>query len=207
MIDIHNHVLFDVDDGVKTLEESIKILKEYNSHGIKYVVLTPHVNHPTIKTDTSVISNHYASLTEASKNIGVNIFLGCELYLTPRADKFIPILDRFLLVELDTLTYPLYLFDKIFDLQLEGYEIILAHVERYQWLKENRRVLKKLKDMNVYFQMNINSTKEDNFFLKEGLIEFIATDYHGSERSTINWEMFKKYQDLIEKSMKILKIK
>jgi len=53
--------------------------------------------------------------------------------------------------------YPLYLFDQIFELQLSGYDVILAHVERYQWLSENRYVIDKLKDMNVYFQMNINT--------------------------------------------------
>jgi len=50
MIDIHNHVLFAVDDGSESLEESIEMLREYKRNGVEIVVFTPHLNHPMFKT-------------------------------------------------------------------------------------------------------------------------------------------------------------
>jgi protein-tyrosine phosphatase len=65
-------------------------------------------------------------------------------------------------------------------------------------------VLKKLKNMNVYFQMNVNSLVPKDFFLKNGYVDFVATDYHGQDREKINWDNFRKYRDLVEKGRKIL---
>ncbi|ODN30980.1 tyrosine-protein phosphatase [Fervidobacterium thailandense] len=206
MLDIHCHVLFGVDDGVETLDESLQILNEYKKNGVDCIVLTPHICHPTVKSDPVKIRENFNVLLNESAQIGVKLFLGSELYLTPRPGNFIPIRDRFVLVELDTINYPLYLFDTIFQLQLDGYEVILAHVERYQWLRENARIIRKLKDMNVYFQMNLDSIETDKFYMKEGYVEFLGTDYHGTKRGTINWNAFKRYKELIERSKKILNI-
>lgn len=206
MYDIHNHILFGVDDGVETLEESIEILEDYKRHGIDFVVFTPHVNHPTVKSDIQKIKQHFQILKEECNRIGIRCELGSELYLKPKFQDFIPILDRFVLVELDTLNYPLYLFDQIFELQLEGYDVILAHVERYSWLENNRHVVRKLKEMNVYFQMNISALDKKNYFIKNDYVDFIATDYHGVKRGKLDWERLKDYKSLIEKGHRILRL-
>jgi protein-tyrosine phosphatase len=207
MFDMHNHILFGVDDGLDTIEESIETLKEYNENGINTVFFTPHVNHPTVKTDIEKIKEHYEILKEKANEIGITTYLGSELYLGPnKNDGFIPLKDYFVLIELPTTIYPMYLLDKIFDLQLEGYEIILAHVERYQWLKDNEALIDKLKTMNVYFQMNLEYIENDNYFIPNNLIEFLATDYHGKKRKPIDFNLFEKYYEIMEKGKKILKI-
>lgn len=207
MIDIHNHVLFAVDDGSESLEESIEMLREYKRNGVEVVVFTPHVNHPMFKNDVETIKKNYDILNEECKKMGIYALLGSEVYLTPNIKDVIPINDRFVLVEVNVSTYPMYLYDKIFDLQLEGYDIILAHVERYAWLKSDAGILKKLKDMNVYFQMNVNSVKDDKFFLKNGYIDFLATDYHGKKRGAVDWEVFKTHKEMFEKTVKMLGLK
>jgi protein-tyrosine phosphatase len=206
LYDIHNHILFGVDDGIETLEESVEVLKEYKSQGVELVVFTPHINHPNVKTDLFRIKEHYEILKSGCERIGIRCELGSELYLKPKFPEFFPILNRFVLIELDTMIYPLYLFDQIFELQLSGYDVILAHVERYQWLSENTYVIDKLKDMNVYFQMNINTLDSKNYYIKNGYIDFIATDYHGKKRSEIDWEKWKKFDEITKNGMKILKI-
>ena len=204
MIDVHNHVLFGVDDGIKTFEEAVRALSEFQKNGVEFVIFTPHLGHPGIESNMETIRRNYETLSEECKKLKIACTLGSEVYLTPRTQNIIPILDRFVLVELDTVNYPMYLLDKIFELQLGGYDVILAHVERYSWLRQNERVLNKLKDMNVYFQMNVNSLDPKNFFLKNGYIDFIATDYHGEDREKINWDNFRKYRDLVERGRKIL---
>ncbi|NUU99633.1 hypothetical protein XO12_05810 [Marinitoga sp. 1154] len=206
MFDIHNHIL-PVDDGLKTIEEAIETLKEYKENGIETVFFTPHINHPTVKTDIEKIKESYEKLQPYCEEIGIKTNLASELYLQPNKNMgFIPLKDYFILIELPTKIYPMYLIDKIFDLQLEGYEIILAHVERYQWLQDNEKLIEKLKTMNVYFQMNLEYLEKDKYYLKNDLIDFIATDYHGKKRGPIDFSLFKKYENIIEKGKKILKL-
>ncbi len=208
MIDIHTHILYNVDDGIETLEESLEMLKKYKDSGVRYIIATPHIGHPKIKTDIDVIQQNFEILRLEAEKFGVKLFLGSELYLLPgRNRKYIPILDRFVLVEFDTLNFPLYLFNEIFELQLSGYDVILAHVERYEWLNRNDKVIDKLKSMNVYFQMNFESIENDKYFLKNGYIDFLATDNHGKKRSEIDWSVFKKYNSFFENTLKIMKLK
>ncbi|WP_448522502.1 CpsB/CapC family capsule biosynthesis tyrosine phosphatase [Pseudothermotoga sp.] len=204
MIDVHNHILFGADDGIRTFEEAVQALREFQKNGLEFIVFTPHLGHPGIESNLETIRRNYEALNEECKKMKIACALGSEVYLAPRTQNIIPILDRFVLVESDSVNYPMYLLDKIFELQLNGYDVILAHVERYSWLRQNERVLNKLKDMNVYFQVNVNSLDSKNFFLKNGYVDFIATDYHGDDRERINWDNFRKYRDLVEKGRKIL---
>ncbi|SHH28535.1 CpsB/CapC family capsule biosynthesis tyrosine phosphatase [Thermosipho atlanticus] len=205
MLDMHTHILPAVDDGIKTEEEAFLVLEEYKKKGINIVVFTPHVNHYSVKTSIEKISDTYKRLKPKFDEIGVKTFLGSEIYLTEKVEKFIPINDYFLLLELPRDVYPMYLLDKIFEFQLEGYEIILAHVERYKWLKDNELLIDRLKTMNVYFQMNFEAIESDNYFLKNSLIDFLSTDCHGN-LSEIDFSFFEKYKDIFEKSMEILNL-
>ncbi|SHF00112.1 protein-tyrosine phosphatase [Marinitoga hydrogenitolerans DSM 16785] len=206
-IDVHNHILPGVDDGLKTMKESLEILREYKKNNVDTVFFTPHINHPTVKTDIEKIKKSYDELKPYCDEVGIKSYLASELYLQPNNNKsFIPLKDYFVLIELPTKVYPMYLLDKIFELQLEGYEVILAHVERYHWLQENEELIERLKTMNVYFQMNLEYVEKDDYFLKNDLIEFIATDYHGEKRGKIDYSLFEKYKDIVEKEKKILKI-
>lgn len=206
MLDVHTHILPGVDDGIESEEEALSVIQEYKNNGVEKIVFTPHLNHPTVKTDIEKIYNTYERLKPKFEEIGVKTYLGSEIYLTPKVDKLIPINERFLLLELPTESYPIYLLDKIFELQLEGYDIILAHVERYRWLKDNEPVIDRLKTMNVYFQMNFESIKNDNYYLKNSLVEFLATDYHRN-RNNLDFSLFEKYREIIEKELEILKLK
>ena len=84
MIDIHNHLLFGIDDGAKTLDESIDVLRDMEKYGYKSIILTPHY----IKD-----SNYSAPAKENYKrlkilkeeliknNININLYLGNEIYI------------------------------------------------------------------------------------------------------------------------------
>ena len=205
--DIHTHLLPGVDDGVDDASKTIEILSDYKKHGIDTIFFTPHVNHATVKTDINKIKEVYESFKEEFEKLSIKTYLGSEIYLKPKIDGFIPIKDKFLLVELPTDTYPIYLIDTIFELQLEGYEIILAHVERYKWLENNTLLIDRLKVMNVYFQVNIESLNKNNYYLKNSLIDFLAPDCHGNGyRSKIDYSVFEEYKEIFERGRKILKI-
>ncbi|HPP11059.1 MAG TPA: capsule biosynthesis protein CapC, partial [Defluviitoga tunisiensis] len=134
-IDIHNHLLPGVDDGIRKIEDTILELKLYKEHGISQVIFTPHINNPSVNTSVEKIRNTYDSLKNLIESeTGLITYLASELYLVPNYKEFIPFNDSFVLIEFPTRVYPIYALDAIFNIQLEGYEVILVHVERYRWL-------------------------------------------------------------------------
>lgn len=210
-IDIHNHLLPGVDDGVKKVEDTIKELKRYKEYGISHVIFTPHINNPSVSNNIKEIKNTYIKLKKHIENeTGIVTYLASELYLVPEYKEFIPFNDSFVLIEFPTLVFPVYALDAIFNLQLEGYEVILVHVERYRWLFENKKLIQRMKEMNVYFQVNFEgiNTEEGKFYLEKNLVDFLATDNHGTDnRKEVDLSLFSKYSNITKKAIEILEIK
>ena len=99
-IDIHNHLLPGVDDGVQKIEDTIIELKRYKDFGINQVIFTPHVNNPSVNTSIEEIRNTYNSLkNRIESETGLITYLASELYLVPNYKEFIPFNDSFVLIE------------------------------------------------------------------------------------------------------------
>ena len=208
MFDIHTHILPGVDDGAESLEEALSMLRTLKSRGFNGVFLTPHLNHPTVKTNKEFILHTFEDLrTELEKQL--QVYLGSELYLSPSYEEPIPLGDTDLvLVELPIDVYPQYLEETIFDLQLSGYRVILAHVERYRWLAENIPLIEKLRDRNVLFQVNLRAlvAKHERaiWFKKHNLIDFVSTDCHGLDDLKVLDHGLVHYRELIKRSEELL---
>ena len=167
MIDLHSHLLPDVDDGVEYFDESIEILQEFKKYGIKKVVLTPHYVPETIYN--SPRSDNLKLLHELKKimkeeNIDIDLFLGNEIYINHDISKLIqdkiisPINDsRYLLIELPMSGVFDGYEDIFYDLQTEGYKVILAHPERYITTQKDFSILERLHNLNILFQCNLGS--------------------------------------------------
>ena len=210
MIDVHSHLIYNVDDGSKSLEESINIIKKYNEIGIKDIILTPHYI-----TDTIYISekNNNKKIMESLKkelkkeNIDTNLYLGNEIYI----DKDIEILlnnkkisslndSKYLLIELPMSgEYDGY-FDIFLDLINLGYSVVLAHPERYGSFQKDFKKIYELKNIGVLFQCNIGSILGDygkhskktiKRMMKEKLIYMFGTDIHHSKKDYLFLEKAK----------------
>ena len=209
-IDIVTHLLPAVDDGARTLEETLKELNRYKHNNITHVIFTPHINHPTIKTDITEIKEKYAELKDTiEKNTVVKTYLASQFYVTPKATEFIPYNEKFVFVEFAIDTLPMYAFDGIFNLQLDGYDVVLLHVERYQWLIENKNVVRRLKEMSVLFEVNFEGldTKNAKYYLENHLVNFLATNNHlKKDQNEIDLTLFSKYAHITEKAFDILNI-
>ena len=81
MIDIHNHIIYGVDDGSKNIEESKKLLMMYKKQGISKIFLTPHVNSSVSFETREVHQKRFLELKEISKQLGIEAFLGAEIYI------------------------------------------------------------------------------------------------------------------------------
>lgn len=209
MVDIHSHVLPGLDDGLKSEEEFDSVWQAYLSVGFEKVYLTPHLYHPRFPNVTiEKIMLTYQRLTSKCAEF---FDIGCELYLGDHVLKsFLP-LGRlpFVLVELPTIVNPAYLMDAVFQIELKGYSVVIAHVERYEYFFENS-LAQKLKDRGIFFQVNISSleNREENamYYFKQDMIDFIASDAHSLEDilrlKQVNW---KKYEKILARSLDLLK--
>ena len=167
MIDIHSHLLPDVDDGVETFDESVDILRELSKHGVKKVIATPHHIPETIYN--SPRSDNLKLLHELKKimleeGVDVDLYLGNEIYINHDISRLIKEKSistlgdsEYLLIELPMSgTYEGYE-DIFYNLQAEGYTVILAHPERYIATQKDFSILERLHNLGILFQCNLGS--------------------------------------------------
>ena len=210
MIDIHNHLLFDTDDGVKNIEDSVDILRDLENFGITDVILTPHYINGTKYSKT--VKDNYIKLKELRnrlelENININLYLGNEIHIDEDIfyllkNGIISTLNgtRYILVELPMNgEYDGYI-ELFKDLISKGCIIILAHPERYSTIQEDFNLLYELNDIGVLFQSNldsiigkygVNASNTIIKMLKERLIHFLATDIHRKKDNYNKWNIAK----------------
>ena len=217
MTDVHSHILFGIDDGSRTISESVELLKKLKSVGFNNVILTPH-----FILDSTYNSNYesnikiYNELKErlTSENIDINIYLGNEIFI----DKNIPTLlekniitslnqTKYVLVEFPMHNKLLNLEDMLYSIRSKGYEVVIAHPERYDAFKEDYSIVDTLREDGFLFQSNYSSIlgyygkdsiKLLKYMLKRHYIDFLGTDIHRIEKTYVI-DNFKKIEKNIIK--------
>lgn len=209
-IDIHSHILPGIDDGAKTLEESIALLEQEKENGVTSVVCTPHFypKADTLESHLEKCSNAFALLKESVKFKELpQLYLGHEVqYFTgiskcQSLDKLCFSGTNILLLELPFLTP---LSDKMLHEVMHidrdlGITVILAHIERYSSDKCFRKLLKLIKNGDVSAQVNADSITNPKMqktvlkLIKKGLISYIASDAHSlASRPVLIGKAFKE---------------
>lgn len=195
MIDTHSHIIFDVDDGSKTLEQSIKYLEELKEIGLNKVVCTPHVCHYK-EEKASKIEENFKILDEEAKKLGIILYLGNEILYTDKALRYLKekkfntinntnyILVEFKRTESTSIDSIINCLEELID---NGYHVILAHPELYIHYR-NIEYVKKIKELGVMLQLDAKnlyrfktSHKTYKFakkLIKERLIDLVASDSH-----------------------------
>ncbi len=165
-IDLHSHLIPGIDDGSQSMEESLNLLKGMEKLGYEKVITTPHIMADSYKNTPDIINRGLLMLRmEAKKaNISLSIEAAAEYYLD---DGFIQLLqkgnmltiskDEYLLFETSYMAKPINLEEMIFDIGAAGYVPLLAHPERYRYIKEPEKEYGRLKELGVLFQVNLNS--------------------------------------------------
>jgi len=163
--DIHSHLIPGIDDGAKSLDESINLILGLQSLGYKKLITTPHVMADFYKNDKEIILSGLKRLREALKlhNINMQVDAAAEYYLDDHFMSLIKNKDlltfgkNMVLFELSFFEEPKQLDQVIFDMQLEGYIPVLAHPERYSYWHRSMDKLERLHDKGVLFQVNLGS--------------------------------------------------
>ena len=189
--DFHSHILPGVDDGVQTMEESLKILKRYDEWGVKDVWCTPHIMED-MPNRTEDLRRRFEELQNSFKG-KLQLHLSAEnmmdaLFLERLSKKdFLPMAERgdMLLVETSYYNPPAGFEILLKNVQSAGFHPLLAHPERYMYMDEEN--YEKLKDMGVRFQLNVGSLiglygetarKKAEKLLKKGMYDKFGSDIH-----------------------------
>ena len=208
--DCHCHLVPDVDDGVKTPEDTLRILKKWEELGVKEVWMTPHImedipNQPKELNDkiqdvlrqyTGTIKIHLAS-----ENMMDNLFL-----TRLEDDDLLPIgsARKHLLVETSYYNPPMDM-ERFFErIKERGYISILAHPERYQYM--DMRDYKNWKDKGVLLQLNVPSLVgaygPEVQWKAEKLLEKGMYDYCGSDTHSIRFVEYFLNSKIAKKTVK-----
>ncbi len=197
MKDLHSHILMGIDDGSKSLDESVAILKKAKKAGVTDIMLTPHY----IKNSKFACNNkdkeellNKLKKEMQNKKININLYLGNEIYIDSdiisliNKEEIKTLNDsRYILVELPLSREEdnaIKIFQKLID---KGYIVILAHPERYTYIQEDTSKLDDFLDMGVLMQGNYKSLlgkygedAEETLIelLKKDYIQFLASDIH-----------------------------
>ena len=212
MIDIHTHVIPCVDDGSPNLETSIAMIKHEISIGVDTIICTPHHIYTRYEKSVKEIKANFQLLKEAveKENLPIKLYLGQEIYFTHK-ENILQMLKEGKLLTLNNTNRVLLefsfhrepedLLDIIYNFNVNGYEVIIAHVERYEWMTYQKVVA--LRSEGALIQINSDSYlgytswKEKRFvrkLLKNNLVDYVASDTHSFRPSTLD-KSYKKIKN------------
>jgi len=163
--DLHSHLIPGIDDGSKSMEDTIAMLRKFKELGYKKVITTPHIMNDFYKNTPEIILGGLADVrAEIEKqNIGIEIEAAAEYYIDYsikeliKTNNILSFGDNYVLFELSFTQEQRGVNEIIFELITEGYKPILAHVERYPFYYNNWTRIKEYRDRGVLLQLNINS--------------------------------------------------
>ncbi len=212
MIDIHTHLLFGVDDGAGSLEESVAMLEDAKGQGIEKCILTPHYRHGMFPYDKQKIDEHFEILKTEAEKIGIEIYIGCEFHVDSSIFEYLQTercytlgKSSYVLTEYSYVTEYEYIYEKTRRLIACGYTPVIAHAERYECFLKKPKLCEEISDMGAYIQINADSVlglvdkKAEKFCkkaLSKGWVDVVASDSHGIKHRTNNMA---KARDFIEK--------
>ncbi len=196
MIDIHNHLIFGVDDGAMDFEETKKMLVMASLDGITDIIATPH--YAFEKERHHLVEKHYVEALNwiETTQLPIRLYLGNELLLGSNLEEDLEegcckslAGSKYILVEFYRHMQIISIKRFLFQLCIKGYVPVIAHCERLVENKTDLALLYEMRSMGCMLQVNASKVlaPETRFqrkwiyrLLKENAISFIASDAHGS---------------------------
>ena len=218
--DMHCHLVPKVDDGSKCMEESIDCLNTLSAVGYNKVIITPHFQFPRFQNDEDDICRRYEEVKAAAVEAGVKIELagiGGEYRIDSGFAKrlenprFLLVGGKYVLVEFSLHQQMMGCDELIFDMQMKGYEVILAHPERYPYLNVDGNRAEQLKNQGVLFQANVLSLggfygeeakRKAYTMIERGWVEMLGTDTHNTLycQALLDLSRDRKVERMLEKN-------
>lgn len=194
--DLHSHLVPGIDDGSPDLDTSVKLIEGLHQLGYRRLITTPHVMPGYYPNDASTILPGCEQVRQAlqARGIAVELTAAAEYFLdaelieaVSQGTRLLTLSGNKLLVEMSFVAPPLQLSELLYQLQIKGYELVLAHPERYGYYHKDPAQYKKLLDVGCLLQLNLLSLtghygrgvkKAALKLLDQGWVSYLGTDLH-----------------------------
>ena len=194
--DIHSHLLPGIDDGSPDIETSVELIRGMKALGYKKLITTPHILWDVYKNTNSIILEKLQDVRTRLKNeqIDIEIEAAAEYFiddhlgeLVERRERLLTFGNNLVLVEFSMVSHPFEWKKTLFEMQIQGYQPVIAHPERYAYLDRNKNFYDELKTAGYLFQLNMLSlggqygsavAELARYLTKKGYYDLIGTDLH-----------------------------
>lgn len=198
-VDMHSHLIPAIDDGSKSMEQTLVMLAKFESMGFRKVITTPHIISDTYKNTPEIILSGLNAVREAATNLGLTIEIeaAAEYYYDEtllqklkNGEELLTFGDKMLLFEFSFHSEPVRTEELFFELKTRGYKPVLAHFERYLYYLGKPEIANSLRENGVLIQLNLNSLsghygpeikKQAEALIDNGWVDFVGTDCHRIE--------------------------
>ena len=209
-VDFHSHLVPGIDDGCRDLEESMEVLRGLSGFGYTKIITTPHIHTEYFPNTEEILRENFSLLKEElqKNDIPVELELAAEYYADDSflekisaQHPFLTFGNKHILVETAFINRPVFLDAMIFELSSKGYQVILAHPERYLYLQEHFDEAIRLKSRGVFFQINLGSLsgmyapevkRMAEKLIDKKLVDFVGTDCHHAGQLDVLQRSFSK---------------
>ena len=196
-IDFHSHILPEIDDGAKTMEESIHMIEVLQILGYNKLIATPHINSDRYPNTNEKIHHVWQNVCAElqSRKIDIALEYSAEYFLDDHFkellvdQQLLPFEQNYLLVEMSFMGMQMNMDEIFWEIISKGYTPILAHPERYLYLKKED--YERLRNLGVRFQFNLLAfqgyygkqvQKRSYQLLADNRNEFVSTDLHSPKQ-------------------------
>lgn len=194
--DIHSHLLPGIDDGSPDIETSVHLISGMHRLGYKKVITTPHIMWDVYKNTRTIVLEKLQEVKSrlAAEQVDIEIEAAAEYFiddylgeLVERREPLLSFGTNLVLVEFSMVSQPFDWKKTLFEMQIQGYQPVIAHPERYSYLDRNKNFYDELKSAGYLFQLNILSlsgqygnsvTELARYLVKKGYYDLIGTDLH-----------------------------
>ena len=193
--DIHSHLIPGIDDGSKTMDESIEMIEMFMALGYTKLITTPHIMSHRYPNTRAILEEGLAALKKElqARDLKIEIEVASEYYLDETVMELVEQRDimtfgkNYMLFEMSYVQPLHHLEEMIFEIKVAGYTPVLAHPERYLYMHEDFSKYERLKEKGVLFQVNIPSLggyyskpvqKVAKRIAEAGMIDFVGSDAH-----------------------------
>lgn len=203
MIDIHSHIIPGIDDGSKSMEMTLEMLRNAEKSGTKKIVATPHYLMEYGESTITEVKDHVQKINSIVNDEGINIevYAGQEVYFTHKMindyleGNIGTINDsRYMLIELSMRSQEQDVFDTLYELQVRNIIPIIAHPERYKYIINKPSTINNFINEGYLFQMNAGSLqgifgesirKTAEILVSNGIYNFIGSDAHNTTSRSV----------------------
>jgi len=216
--DMHSHLIPGIDDGVKTVDDSIRLIRGLMELGYRKIITTPHINADIFPNTPEIIRGGQALVSAELVRQGLEVEFSAAAeylmddhfhHLLSEGEQLLTLRDNMVLVELSFAVPNINLKELLFEVQVKGYQPVLAHPERYLYFGASKGWYDQLKEAGCLFQLNLlsfrghygpESQQLAEWLIKKKYVDLVGTDMHHERHLELlrSQRIFKTVRQLLD---------